>query len=192
MVAVTRIARDILAQPIRLPEIFRGLLVVEFHFGHDEPFMAIVINIDFNDEIAEGNLVACFHEPFASGGRPKRIELTRQFIQRAADAKKNAQQPGSLQDGEVDPVQLYLDSLREELDESRVLERELTELFDHERVAAPGVDHVFVVLKGPNRGRPLSAAGVDEVLAGARRRAGGWCSSRMRPLISTTPPTWTR
>jgi integrase/recombinase XerD len=31
---------------------------------------------------------------------------------------------------------------------------------------------VFVVLKGPNRGRPLSAAGVDEVLAGARRRAG--------------------
>ena len=39
--------------------------------------MAIVINIDFNDEIAEGNLVACFHEPFASGGRPKRIELTR-------------------------------------------------------------------------------------------------------------------
>lgn len=33
-------------------------------------------------------------------------------------------------------------------------------------------DHVFVVLKGPHRGRPLSAAGLDEVLAGARRRAG--------------------
>ena len=48
----------------------------------------------------------------------------------------------------------------------------LAAYFDHERVAAAGVDHVFVVLKGPNRGRPLSAAGVDEVLAGARRRAG--------------------
>lgn len=33
-------------------------------------------------------------------------------------------------------------------------------------------DHVFVVLKGPNRGRPLTAAGLDEVLAGARGRAG--------------------
>jgi integrase/recombinase XerD len=48
----------------------------------------------------------------------------------------------------------------------------LAAYFDHERVAAAGVDHVFVVLKGPNRGRRLSAAGVDEVLAGARRRAG--------------------
>jgi site-specific recombinase XerD len=48
----------------------------------------------------------------------------------------------------------------------------LAAYFDHERVAAAGVDHVFVVLKGPNRGRRLSAAGVDEVLTGARRRAG--------------------
>ena len=31
---------------------------------------------------------------------------------------------------------------------------------------------VFVVLKGPRRGMPLSAAGLDEVLAGARGRAG--------------------
>ena len=31
---------------------------------------------------------------------------------------------------------------------------------------------VFVVLKGPNRGRPLTAKGLEEVLAGARRRAG--------------------
>jgi integrase/recombinase XerD len=29
-----------------------------------------------------------------------------------------------------------------------------------------------VVLKGPRRGLPLSAEGLDEVLAGARRRAG--------------------
>ena len=42
----------------------------------------------------------------------------------------------------------------------------------HERPAEAGTDRVFVVLKGPRRGRPLSAAGVDEVLAGARRRAG--------------------
>jgi hypothetical protein len=31
---------------------------------------------------------------------------------------------------------------------------------------------VFVALKGPRRGQPLSAAGLDEVLDGARRRAG--------------------
>jgi site-specific recombinase XerD len=33
-------------------------------------------------------------------------------------------------------------------------------------------DRVFVVLKGPRRGRPLSAEGLDEILSGARRRAG--------------------
>jgi integrase/recombinase XerD len=33
-------------------------------------------------------------------------------------------------------------------------------------------DRVFVVLKGPRRGQPLSAEGVDEILTGARRRAG--------------------
>jgi integrase len=37
---------------------------------------------------------------------------------------------------------------------------------------ATGTDQVFVVLKGPRRGQPLSAAGLDEVMAGARRRAG--------------------
>ena len=31
---------------------------------------------------------------------------------------------------------------------------------------------MFVVLKGPRRGQPLSAEGLDEILAGARRRAG--------------------
>jgi len=31
---------------------------------------------------------------------------------------------------------------------------------------------VFVVLKGPRRGLPLSAEGLDEILDGARRRAG--------------------
>jgi len=33
-------------------------------------------------------------------------------------------------------------------------------------------DRVFVVLKGPRRGRPLSAAGLDQILSGARARAG--------------------
>ena len=33
-------------------------------------------------------------------------------------------------------------------------------------------DRVFVVLKGPRRGQPLSADGLDEILAGARHRAG--------------------
>jgi integrase/recombinase XerD len=40
-----------------------------------------------------------------------------------------------------------------------------------ERPKDAGTDRVFVVLKGPRRGRPLSAEGVDEILAGARVRA---------------------
>lgn len=38
----------------------------------------------------------------------------------------------------------------------------------------PGSDgeHVFAVLKGPNRGRRLTPAGLDQILAGARERAG--------------------
>jgi integrase/recombinase XerD len=42
---------------------------------------------------------------------------------------------------------------------------------DRERPASD-TDRVFVVLKGRRRGRPLTAAGLDEVLIGARRRAG--------------------
>ena len=41
-----------------------------------------------------------------------------------------------------------------------------------ERPTDADTDRVFVVLKGPRRGRPLSAAGLDEIVAGARRRAG--------------------
>jgi site-specific recombinase XerD len=37
---------------------------------------------------------------------------------------------------------------------------------------ATSSDRLFVVLKGPRRGQPLSAEGVDEILAGARARAG--------------------
>jgi integrase/recombinase XerD len=41
-----------------------------------------------------------------------------------------------------------------------------------ERPCEAGTDRVFVVLKGPRRGLPLSAEGLDEILSGARRRAG--------------------
>jgi integrase/recombinase XerD len=41
-----------------------------------------------------------------------------------------------------------------------------------ERPAGSDTERVFVVLKGPRRGKPLSVRGLDEILAGARRRAG--------------------
>ena len=41
-----------------------------------------------------------------------------------------------------------------------------------ERPADAVTDRVFVALKGPRRGQPLSADGLDEVLTGARERAG--------------------
>jgi integrase len=44
--------------------------------------------------------------------------------------------------------------------------------YETERPRTCGTDRVFVVLKGPRRGRPLSAAGLDEIVDGARRRAG--------------------
>jgi Phage integrase family len=47
----------------------------------------------------------------------------------------------------------------------------LASYFEHERPEA-STDRVFVVLRGPTRGRPLSAEGVDQVLTGARDRAG--------------------
>ncbi len=43
---------------------------------------------------------------------------------------------------------------------------------DQERPRVAATDRLFVVLKGPRRGRPLSAAGLDEVLEGACARAG--------------------
>jgi len=43
---------------------------------------------------------------------------------------------------------------------------------DGERPPGARTDRVFVVLKGPRRGQPLLPRGIDEVLAGARRRAG--------------------
>ncbi len=43
---------------------------------------------------------------------------------------------------------------------------------DEERPRTSTTDRLFVVLKGTRRGQPLSAAGIDEIVAGARRRAG--------------------
>ena len=43
---------------------------------------------------------------------------------------------------------------------------------DVERPTGSETDRVFVALKGPRRGRPLSAEGLDEIFAGARQRAG--------------------
>jgi integrase len=43
---------------------------------------------------------------------------------------------------------------------------------DAERPPGARTDRVFVVLKGPRRGQPLSATGMDEILIAARRRAG--------------------
>ena len=37
---------------------------------------------------------------------------------------------------------------------------------------ASSTDRVFVVLKGPNTGRPLSAKGLDQIVLSARERAG--------------------
>jgi len=49
---------------------------------------------------------------------------------------------------------------------------EVAAYLDAERPPRLGTDAVFVALKGPTRGRPLTAAGLDEILDGARRRAG--------------------
>jgi site-specific recombinase XerD len=49
--------------------------------------------------------------------------------------------------------------------------RSVARYVESERPAHADSDRVFVVLKGPNRGRPLSEDGLDEIVAGARRRA---------------------
>jgi integrase len=54
---------------------------------------------------------------------------------------------------------------------SRRFFRSLSEYLASERPQTD-VDQVFVVLKGPRRGQPLSAYGLDEIVDGARKRAG--------------------
>ena len=48
----------------------------------------------------------------------------------------------------------------------------LADYLESERPATSDNSHVFVVLKGPRRGQPLSAAGLNEIISGARKRAG--------------------
>jgi integrase/recombinase XerD len=48
----------------------------------------------------------------------------------------------------------------------------LADYLADERPDTSATDRVFVVLKGPRRGQPLSPAGLDEIVAGAQRRAG--------------------
>ena len=43
---------------------------------------------------------------------------------------------------------------------------------NQERPAGAPTDRLFVVLKGPRRGQPLSIEGLDEIISGARARAG--------------------
>jgi integrase/recombinase XerD len=47
----------------------------------------------------------------------------------------------------------------------------VADYLDQERPADCQTDRLFVVLKGPRRGQPLSTAGLDEIVDGARRRA---------------------
>ena len=42
----------------------------------------------------------------------------------------------------------------------------------HERPRDTDTDRVFVTLKGPTRGQPLSRDGIDTIMRGARQRAG--------------------
>lgn len=48
----------------------------------------------------------------------------------------------------------------------------LADYLETERPSTSSSDRVFVVLKGPRRGQPLSASGLDEIISGARARAG--------------------
>jgi site-specific recombinase XerD len=48
----------------------------------------------------------------------------------------------------------------------------LADYLNYERPAGVTTDRVFVVLKGPTRGEPLSTKGMEQVMRDARRRAG--------------------
>jgi integrase/recombinase XerD len=50
--------------------------------------------------------------------------------------------------------------------------RSVASYVNGERPAEATTERLFVVLKGPRRGQPLSADGLDEIVLGARRRAG--------------------
>lgn len=64
----------------------------------------------------------------------------------------------------------------------------VADYLDQERPQESGTALLFVVLKGPRRGMPLSAAGLDEIVDGARRRGRpGWRWRPSRPRPDTGP-----
>jgi site-specific recombinase XerD len=67
---------------------------------------------------------------------------------------------------------MVLGGLRRQIPVSGRFFASLGAYLDRERPSDAGTDRVFVVLKGPHRGRPLSAAGLDQILDSARSRAG--------------------
>jgi integrase len=48
----------------------------------------------------------------------------------------------------------------------------LADYLDHERPQTATTNRVFVVLKGPRRGQPLADDGLEQIVRGARQRAG--------------------
>jgi integrase/recombinase XerD len=48
----------------------------------------------------------------------------------------------------------------------------LADYLDHERPQSASTDRVFVVLKGPRRAQPLTDDGLEQIVRGARQRAG--------------------
>ncbi len=48
----------------------------------------------------------------------------------------------------------------------------VADYLETERPSTSSSDRVFVVLKGPHRGQPLTPSGLDEIISGARTRAG--------------------
>ena len=80
MIAVTRIAGHVVAQPVWRLKILGGFFFIEFHLGNDQAFVALVVKVDLNHAIAERNLITRFLEAFACRGRPESFELRHRSV----------------------------------------------------------------------------------------------------------------
>jgi hypothetical protein len=76
-VAVTLFASHLPAEPGRWCEPAACYLVGEFHFRHYETGMSAAININLNDQIFPGDVIAYLAQTSSGGSRPKRGELFR-------------------------------------------------------------------------------------------------------------------
>ena len=74
--------------------------------------------------------------------------------------------------GITEPMRRYLEQIACVLRPGSVVNTDQTLRCFAAFPAEAGTDRVFTVLKGPRRGMPLSADGLDEILDGARQRAG--------------------